>query len=964
MAGQARVGRLLLGREAESTELDDALSLAQAGIPQVVLVAGDAGIGKTTLVAALARRAEDLGVDVAVGHCLDIGADVPFAPVVEAVRTLLTGVGDVESRPAARRMGALLDPETRWVSEQVHLLDDLRLTVLEAAGSGPVLLVLEDLHWADTSTRDFAVALSRTARGHLCFVLTVRTDDLHRRHPARTALAEIGRAPGGRRIELGPLELESIAGLIASISGGEADADVTRSVLERSEGNPLYAEEIVAAGSGTVPGQLSDLFLARVDAVAQGPRQLLRTASVDGTHVDVDLLAELAGLERDQLGAFLHELLDANLLRSLGEALEFRHGLLREAVYDDLLPDERTRLHADLATILQARADADPAPRLSLLSRLAFHWSAAHDPTRALVASERAGMVAWKVGAAESVTHLEHALSLVEQVPDAEALLGRTKIELVVSLARAACDQGDDQRWHALNRRAVDLLQPDTAPRVASRALFSFAYSALNVDDTASAPEAVRLALEYAGESPTEERAYALGALALLHVVEGRFADALAAANQAAEAAEAVGAVDALLLDLMFKSLALIYLGHVRESCDVAEAAVAVARGAGMPASAVDQLRLLAFRLLDAGQVERGVSVAQAGRREGLEAGLAIPAAWCGEALATAFIWAGRLEEAERLLAQLGGLGLAQDPWWETRADLALARGDAEGAARALSNGAGAERPAGPPPLEDEALRRLRISALVEDTAACLKMAGSYLSQIEDSDSALLAAAAARIGFQALVGVQTDSDPRVAVVHDQATRQLARARAGLTDEWRPTYYGVQLALAEGYAARLAGESAIEQFRDAAQLTAPFGAYFALEARLELAQELLAHGGRDEGRELLVQCWTQANQMGARAHERQAARLATRSRVPLPETPTTEGPLSRLTNREREVLERLATGATNKAIARELVISEKTVSVHVSNVLAKLGVENRGAAAALARNQVTQARQEPGLDPST
>ena len=176
-------------------------------------------------------------------------------------------------------------------------------------------------------------------------------------------------------------------------------------------------------------------------------------------------------------------------------------------------------------------------------------------------------------------------------------------------------------------------------------------------------------------------------------------------------------------------------------------------------------------------------------------------------------------------------------------------------------------------------------------------------------------------------------------------------RRGLTDEWRPTYHGVQLALAEAYAARYAGEPAVDQFRAATALAEPFGAYFALEPRLNLATELLAHGGRDEGRELLVECWSAAHDMGAHDLERRALRLATRTRVPLPGSATREGPLSRLTPREREVLDLLATGATNKSIAETLFITEKTASVHVSNLLAKLGVTNRGEAAALARQLV-------------
>src|SRR5262249_54932080 len=185
------------------------------------------------------------------------------------------------------------------------------------------------------------------------------------------------------------------------------------------------------------------------DALSEGGRELARTASVDGTQVDVGALEELAVLERQQLNGFLRELLDANILRSAGDALAFRHGLLREAVYDDLLPAERTRRHAQCAATLQARVEVEDEPRLSVLSRLAFHAWAAHDMPQALVASERAGIVAWKLGAAESVTHLERALSLWDQVPDADTLVGRTKVELVISLARAVLDQGDGERWHA-----------------------------------------------------------------------------------------------------------------------------------------------------------------------------------------------------------------------------------------------------------------------------------------------------------------------------------------------------------------------------------------------------------------------------------------------------------------------------------------------------------------------------------
>ncbi len=794
----------LLGREQERAELYGALMLALKGSPQIVVVAGEAGVGKTTLVTDLVGRAEQLGFTVAVGHCLDIEADISFAPVVEAVRPVVLDAGGLESRPVTRRLRTVLERGAAGSVEHLHLLDDLRLTVLETAADGPLLLVLEDLHWADASTRDLAVALSRTARGSLLLLLTVRTEDVHRRHPARKVLAEIGRLPVGSRLELGPLDREAVAGLVAAITGSDADATKVQSVLERSGGNPLYAEELAAAASGAVPGQLSDLFLARVDALTTGARDVLRWAAVDGTRVHLDTLGPLAGLGDEVLDTHLRELLEANLLRHQGGSLAFWHPLLREAVYDDLLPDERARLHTRLAEILQRSADEEPDPRLSLLSRLAFHWSSAGDLPRTLAASVRAGTLAQRVGAAESVSHFQRALALWDEVPDAPTVAGRPKVGIVVSLARSVLDQGDGERWHALNRRAVDMLGSDADPLTVCRVYASFAFSAMNIDDTASAPEAVRLALEHAGDSPSEDRAYALGAQTLLHLVEGRYAMALEAADRAIMEAETVGAPDALLLAQVFKCNALACLGRVVEACVLAEQRVALARGAGLRHEALSCIAIQAWHLLSAGQAARSEAVARAGRAEGLTAGLAFGAAECGAAVIWALIWDGRLNDAGQLLLDLSDLGLDDDPWWAERADLALACGDVRSAVRALSGHRCEIVTTGPPPEPEEAWRLFQIAVLESDSARCLKTARAYLSLVRTWDSAPVAAAAARLGFHALTIAGSVPDSQTSDVHDLAGRQLERARRASPRSGERRTAASSSRSPRDYAARLGG----------------------------------------------------------------------------------------------------------------------------------------------------------------
>ena len=348
------------------------------------------------------------------------------------------------------------------------------------------------------------------------------------------------------------------------------------------------------------------------------------------------------------------------------------------------------------------------------------------------------------------------------------------------------------------------------------------------------------------------------------------------------------------------------------------------------------------------------MSLARETHGAAMAAGLQVSAADCGEAVVTGLTWQGRFDEAEMLLNELREHGLGQGRWLRVRGGLSLARGDVEAATLVM--------PRRQPALQNPGTgiqRRMRFSSSSRSLPCAGTGTGALRSPSPTSPSSraatrrcsrlpLPASASRRSTSQAPHHV-TNMPPSAA----WRTRHLHAARAALTDDWQRSLSGLQLLLAEGYAARVARQDGNKHFREASALAEPYGAYIALEPRLELAEELLAHGAREEGRELLVSCWTDAHDLGTRGLEQRAIRLAIRSRVPLPGSTTIRpGPLSRLTPREQEVLDLVSAGATNKAIASTLFISEKTASVHVSNVLAKLGVANRGAAAALARDLIS------------
>ncbi|MEP6661934.1 MAG: BREX system ATP-binding domain-containing protein [Acidimicrobiales bacterium] len=958
---------VLVGRQAELHRLDAVMNSVARGGAEVVLIDGEAGVGKSRLLRELASRATTRGFRVAVGRCVENGEEIwPLAPLREMVASVANEL-DGEAFDLvvgnARAVLARLAPEVGGDDTGDAPVEGTRLCELvvgvfrRLAQRGPLLLVVDDLHWADSTTRTLFSLLARAGGlGPILLVGTYRSDELDRRHPLRPALAEVIRGARPERFELRTLDRAGTADVITAIAGVTVDSAAVDDVYRLSGGNPFFVEELVAARAAGVTGfpeTLRDVVLARAATLDDTSFGVLGVVAAAGSTVPA-VLADACGLDEMSLATTIDVLVAAALLVSDGEEVRFRHELARAVFYGELAPGERVRVHARLALACEALRPERPGD-------IARHWSTAHDLPRALTASIAAGRQALRTGAAaEAKGYFTRALELWSAVDHAQKLTGLDHAALLVETSVSARHARHVPEAIELARRAASELAGVDAMREGQiwlqlRELFRFAN---RWDECADAVDRA-LALIPASP-PSAARAEALADAAIGHWFANRAAETMTLAQEAVAVAEAVGDPDAVVcarnavgaaLTLVDPAEALTYAQATLVLCgpDVSPERVLTAY------NAMTNALYRCCRYAEAAAVaERGIEIARVTGLGGPRGG------WLACHWIRTLVTLGHWKKAEQVAAEVEHLIELPSDQVQVARDraLALIRQGRLDEAR---------------PFVDQLRAVLQSEFWVEDLAGL----GATVVEFDGAEQRYEAVAdfAAGLLERSLTGLPLGARELVAVtvgaLADYGQHEIIAAK--LIERLEHSHESgrqpgpddvLDLERAQAELARLRHTSDPHAWAHIADGWQSFERpYDEAYARWRAAEAHLSGtaGRANSARELaaveLTKARTIAESLGARPLLHDIDALARRARLSIvaaapAAAPTEPEPADRfgLTAREQEVLALLTEGRSNGDIAKALFMSPKTASVHVSSILRKLGVTNRVEAAALVHRE--------------
>ncbi|MFI7228299.1 ATP-binding protein [Nonomuraea angiospora] len=937
------VSPVFVGREEELAALSESFDEARKGRVTAVLLGGEAGVGKTRLVQRFAEQCQACGAHVLFGGCVELSTEgLAYAPFTAALRQLVREQGpaavagllpDGAERDLARLLPEFGEPSGDGETDtgRARLFEQF-LTLLERlALARPTVLVIEDIHWADRSSRDLIAFLSRNLHApQVLIVMTYRSDDLHRQHPLRPVLAELGRVSGVHRLDLPRLSRDEVAQQMAGILGEVPQYAKVQKVYERSEGIPLFVEAMLEGEDCAFPESMQDLILNSVERLPEETQRLLRVAAAGGIRVSHKLLAAVSGLSDVELETALRPAIAGNVLQIAdNRAYVFRHSLIREAVHDELLPGEHQRLHARFAEEISKDRGLVPPGRAAV--ELAHHWYGARNDTWALISAWEAAQKSFKAFAyTEAVPLLERVLMLWERVPDAASLIDADHTAVLERASEAANAGGEADKGAKFVKAALAELDEAKEPgRVARLIVRRVGFK--NSKGQLGVIEDLRHALRLVPENGAD-RAEVVSVLSRHLMLRGEIAEAKELITEGLRLARELGdgCLEADLL--MNRALGHSLNGENESTILVNEQALEIGTAAGSARLITRAVGNNIDALIDMGRHEEALRLAEHGwelakkygRLRG--SGLFIKNNWA-EALEVIGRWDEAIEIIEGALSH-GPVLRHRYALLRVRADIALARGELQLVEGILSEvGVLKDRP-------EEFVQdiinnaRLRIGWHLTkgEPAAALSVAERVLSHQKQSSKAMLSWRLLSLLRTVCDAAETTEPERTAAVRELAAEVAAELSVigPVVEAYRLTYTGDFDAAAAAWERLNRPHNQAKALLRAATAAARGGdregAAARLKVALPLAQALRATP-------LIEEIEVLSRRVGGVQPAQEPSEL--------------------LTPRELEVLRLVTQGRTNRDIAAELFISAKTVSVHVSNILAKLGVTTRGEAAAAA-----------------
>ncbi|HKT03486.1 MAG TPA: AAA family ATPase [Rugosimonospora sp.] len=980
-----------VGRNDEIARLAGLLEQAARGVPATLLVRGEAGVGKSRLLSEFAHLVKNAGATVLQGSCIALGSgEVPYAPLIEALRGLHRSVGDDRVRDLAgtgfpelaRLLVDFADPLPLPALAQARVFAAV-LSLLGRLGEDhPVVLIIEDLHWADPSTLDLLAYLAH-ARTHdrLLLLGSYRTTDLAPRHPLRRLVAELDFARKVELLEVSRFGRRELKQFLGAATGSHVDHELVERTYELSDGNPFFVEELLASGvlarqaadgaPVTLPQSLRDVVLSRFELLSGDAREVMRVAATAGRQVSHGLLTAVCEIPERRMLDALRECVENQMLvaDSADDTYVFRHALLREVVHQDLLPGERIRLHAAIAHALAADNQLSYAEQLSVAAELSYHWYEARAFPQSLEAAVRAGDAAARLLAfRDAGRQYDRVLAVWSRVDDAESVAGVSKIRLLASAANAARWAGRIERAVELARAAVSEIDSMRHPAQAGEMYERLGSYLWEAGDRGASEDAYGQAGRLLADAPpSATTARVLAVQARVQVFRGQFAEGLLLGRSALAMARAVGAAPESGRALNTIGLARAMLGEVDGGVQALRESIHIAATAGEMEDLFRAYGNLTFVLETAGRLEESVAVAREGLDRAQQTGLKHTRASSVLAnnASAALVHLGRWDEATAMIQELLSDQAAAEGLFLrlTLAEIAVARGQFDTVDRILTD------------LGDGGA--VRQPQFLGSLHACAAESAIWRGQYDVANAAVaeglraLGVAEHKIVRLRLcaVGLRNEAEEwlRRSALPDTAKPDLAPVRSAMdslaaqAERLADAANGPKLPEVDALLllcraehhridppAQAAGWAEVAAVWEALQRP-----YQTAYARWQQAEAAARCGPAKYAAVPARLAYQSAERLGAEPLRRNVLALAQRARLDLsevaPDTPepaAAEDPF-KLTPRERQVLELICLGRSNRQIARELFIADKTAGVHVSNLLKKLQVRSRSEAAAVA-----------------